>query len=1175
MRKLFLSVAILAAGAAGAQESDQSYLAAFLEDSLSDAGREVRVIGFEGALSSRATFTTLTIADEIGVWLTVEGAVLDWSQSSLLSGDLDISEISASSITLSRLPETGSAALPAPEATGFSLPELPVSIDIGSIVAERIILGETVVGQAVEGRLDATLRLAAGSGAAQLALVRTGEGPSGEILLDAAYDNATRILDLSLSASEAEGGVVTSFLGVPGAPATDFQLKGVGEIEAFAADVALATAGEERLSGKVTLAGEDGGGYRLLADLSGNLAPLIVPEHAEFLGTDIRLKIDARRAESGRVTLDMLSLQAQSLALEATGSLAADGMPEDFKVSGTLAAPDGQPLLLPFGDVPTRLDRAEFQISADQADGTGWRALAQITGLNRVDMDVDTLSLSGSGRIGRTPAGNSFGGTLKFAANGLRPADAPLARAMGQSITGGFKFHLLEGSSALGLSDIRLAGEDYSSSGHLQVEGLGKAFLTTGALEIVANDLSRFALVTGRPLAGDGTILLSGSASGLSGVLDGIVEVSARNLQLGIKQIDRMLAGVSKARLSILRDELGTTIRSFDISAGTFFAQGKGKLASSGSALQGTLAIGDLASLDPRYGGTASVAFGIAGTPEAASLSLTGEAADLSLDIPSVDVLLAGKSDVSAELALTKGTTLISSALLSNRQIKATLSGEAVEDGQRLAVDAKLTDLSLLIPDMKGPLTLSGVVTEAGPLFRLDLDVRGPGQVDGTISGQVAASLTRGDLKISGTGQAGLANPLIAPRLIEGPVRYDLRLNGPLALSSLSGRITLSNGRLSDPGLGFALGDLEGLAELTAGKARLAATSRLSSGGMLRIDGPIGLAAPYPAELIVGLDRIRLFDPRLYEAVGGGSLRVTGPLLGGALVSGDLFLAETEVMVPESGINASGALIDVNHVHEPSEVQATRARAGLIGDSASAGKGPAPGKALRLDLTIKAPGKIFLRGRGIDAELGGSLRLLGTTAAVVPSGAFGLIRGRLDILGKRLILERADLLMEGSFIPTLALSASSESDGITSYVTIEGPADDPEVAFSSSPELPQEEVLARLLFGRGLETVSALQAAQLAQAIAVLAGRSGEGLISKIRKSFGFDDLDVETAEDGTAALTLGKYVSENVYTEVEIEQGGTSRVNLNLDLRPGVTAKGRLGADGETGIGIFVERDY
>lgn len=218
---------------------------------------------------------------------------------------------------------------------------------------------------------------------------------------------------------------------------------------------------------------------------------------------------------------------------------------------------------------------------------------------------------------------------------------------------------------------------------------------------------------------------------------------------------------------------------------------------------------------------------------------------------------------------------------------------------------------------------------------------------------------------------------------------------------------------------------------------------------------------------------------------------------------------------------------------------------------------------------------MFLRGRGLDAELGGAFRIQGTTAAVVPSGALELIRGRLDILGQRLVLTTARLDLQGSLIPTLEVVAANESDGISSFVRIEGPADEPEITFSSAPALPQEEVLARLLFGRGLQNISAFQAAQLAVAVATLAGRGGVGIVGRLRQGFGLDDLDVSTGATGETTLRAGKYISERVYTEVEVGQAGQSRINLNLDVRPGVTVKGRVGTDGEAGLGVFLERDY
>ena len=163
MRRVLCIAACLLPGLAWAQEDDRDFLTAFLEDSLSDAGRQVTVTGFAGALSSRATMDQLTIADDKGVWITLNGVVLDWSRSALLSGELNVSELSAQEIIIARLPETKDGT-PSPEASGFSLPDLPVSVHIDRVAAERIELGPEVLGQPVTGTLDASVQLAGGEG---------------------------------------------------------------------------------------------------------------------------------------------------------------------------------------------------------------------------------------------------------------------------------------------------------------------------------------------------------------------------------------------------------------------------------------------------------------------------------------------------------------------------------------------------------------------------------------------------------------------------------------------------------------------------------------------------------------------------------------------------------------------------------------------------------------------------------------------------------------------------------------------------------------------------------------------------------------------------------------------------------------------------------------------------
>ena len=1170
MRRALL-IGCLVASPAFAQEDDRDYLTAFLEDTLSDAGRQVTVTGFAGALSSRATIQQLTIADEQGIWITLNGVVLDWSRSELISGKLNVSELTADEIIVARLPQTDDG-VPETEASGFILPELPVSISVDRVAAGRIELAEAVLGQPVTGTLEASAQLSGGEGTAQLDLIRLGEGPQGEITLDAAYSNATGVLRLDLVAEEDPEGIVVSLLNVPGQPSALLRVQGEGPITDFQADVLLATDGAERLQGTVQVTAAEPSGLRLLADVSGDLAPILAPDQLEFFGTEVALKLDARRTDAGRTTVDRFDLTARSLALSGTAEIAADGLPEWFDVTGTLVSPDGSPVALPFV-ADTNLARAEFRLKTDPGR-EGWSGEVKLEGLDRPDLKLARAELKGSGRIGRSSAGNSFGGTLSLAAFGVAPTDPDLARSLGPEISGSLRMFLREGAGALELTDIRLQGAGLTGSGAMTVEGLEDAFLASGKLTVTAEDFARFSGLAGRQLGGSGTLVGKGSASRLSGFFDVDLAFDGFGLILDVPQIDRLLADRSSLVASIRRDESGTFLRNFDLVAGGLVAQADGTLSSAGSNLSGTVRLDDLSVLGPGYGGALALEGSFTGLPEDGRLQLTGSGQSLRLGSPQADKLLAGESRLELDLGVKDGALQVRSARLANPQLSATARGEIAGDRRRIDLEARLANLGLFVPDLPGPLSFQGTATQDSSGYQVDLAGTGPGQIRATVDGRVANGFGSADLAIRGSGAAGLANLFIAPRSASGDIGYDLRLQGPLTLASLSGRVTLSNGRIADPGLGLSLQGVEAIGTLQNGSLQLQATSALSSGGRLRVDGPIQLTGSRNADLTLTLEALRLYDPELFDTRVSGNLSLRGPINGGALLSGALQLSQTEVRVPSSGFSSAAALLDIGHVREPGAVRDTRRKAGLLGDGSGNGN-RSQVRPVALDITISAPAQVFVRGRGIDAELGGELRLLGTTADVRPSGAFRLIRGRLDILGRRLVLSRADLTLEGSLVPQISVSASTESDGILSMVTVEGPADNPVVTFTSSPDLPQEEVLAQLLFGRGLDKISPLQAAQLANAVAVLAGRSGEGLVGNLRRNFGLDDLDLTTSEDGSAALKAGKYISENIYTEVEIDQDGKSQINLNLDLREGVTVKGRVGADGDTGIGVYLERDY
>lgn len=79
----------------------------------------------------------------------------------------------------------------------------------------------------------------------------------------------------------------------------------------------------------------------------------------------------------------------------------------------------------------------------------------------------------------------------------------------------------------------------------------------------------------------------------------------------------------------------------------------------------------------------------------------------------------------------------------------------------------------------------------------------------------------------------------------------------------------------------------------------------------------------------VVLDRVVARDPDLYETEISGQVSLSGPIIGGPLLSGRVDLGETEFRIPSTGLGGSAPIPDINHVGDTRPVRATRAKAGL------------------------------------------------------------------------------------------------------------------------------------------------------------------------------------------------------------------------------------------------------
>ncbi|MEO9338180.1 translocation/assembly module TamB domain-containing protein [Mesorhizobium sp. SB112] len=431
------------------------------------------------------------------------------------------------------------------------------------------------------------------------------------------------------------------------------------------------------------------------------------------------------------------------------------------------------------------------------------------------------------------------------------------------------------------------------------------------------------------------------------------------------------------------------------------------------------------------------------------------------------------------------------------------------------------------------------------------------------------------DLRFTGRVPFGFLGRQLAAQgmALTGNADVNVTVSGPATAPVIGGTIQSSGARFVSAANGIAVNDLALDVAINNGVATIRRlTGTISSGGTITAGGTVGIDAAqgFPADITIRVVEGRYTDGRVVTVNFGADLKISGPLVSAPAISGAINLGKTIVTVPDR-LPASLQALDVQHKNAPAAV---RAQDRALNPAEATGSN---GGGLSLDIAINAPQQIFVQGRGLDAELGGNLRLTGPVSSPEAVGQFTLRRGRLSILGKRLDFTEGTLGFSGSLVPYLDMTAESSATDATVTVLVTGPANNPKFSFQSIPVLPEDEVLARLIFGRSMSNLSPLQIAQLADAAAQLTGVGGSSsLLTTLRNQLGVDDLDVKTDETGAASVAAGKYLNDRTYITLEKgEKPGSGKATIDLNVGRGVKLRGQAADDGEAKGGIFYEREY
>jgi len=494
----------------------------------------------------------------------------------------------------------------------------------------------------------------------------------------------------------------------------------------------------------------------------------------------------------------------------------------------------------------------------------------------------------------------------------------------------------------------------------------------------------------------------------------------------------------------------------------------------------------------------------------------------------------------------------------------AAVAAPSISASGTIAADARLTG-SLARPAGTIRLTATGLRDRTGPGASLPpADLLANATLQGTAA-RLDARLTAGTSHIAVTGTAPLAatgtlglhatgavnlamlDPTLTAqgRRVRGTVVLDTAIGGTATAPRITGTARLTGGDAQDYTQGIHIADMTALVRAEGDQIRLVQFSGQAGHGMLRGSGTIGLTPPMPVDLSFTADDATLLASPLITATLDANMTARGDVDGRLAVAGTLHVRHAEVQVPDK-LPASVAVIPVRvagaPIHRPTLPRPDPPAAA-----------PAVERTIALDITLDAPEQVFIRGRGLDVELGGKVHVGGTALRPLPGGGLKLRRGSLSLVGQKLTFTDGsiDFIGNGIADPGINLVATSTTSTMTATLTVSGTASNPKLTLSSVPQLPQDQILAQLLFHQGTGSLSPFQVAEIAAGLAQISGTtSGLDPLAKLRSTLGLDELSVGSDAAGNPALQAGRYVAKGVYIGAQQSTAGNgTQATLQVDL--------------------------
>ncbi len=441
----------------------------------------------------------------------------------------------------------------------------------------------------------------------------------------------------------------------------------------------------------------------------------------------------------------------------------------------------------------------------------------------------------------------------------------------------------------------------------------------------------------------------------------------------------------------------------------------------------------------------------------------------------------------------------------------------------------------------------------------------------GTLSSRITSGRLNAQLGYEGPAQSLWRLAAIETFDLTGPLAVTARATGTLANPRITGNLSSDDLRLQSAISGTDITNVSARGRFAGSRLELTRfAGSTSGGGTVSGSGTVDLADISASrgpqiDIRAAAASARLLNANGLDAVITGPLRIVSNGVSGAIAgrvtidraSWELGVAAEDLRLPTI------ATREIN-LPDRSEVQS----------STTTG-------AWRYLVNARAPSRVAVDGLGLDSEWGVDIALRGTVDDPRIGGEARLVRGDYTFAGTRFELTEGRITFDENraIDPRLNITAEAAATDTDVSIAITGNAQTPEIAFSSTPVLPQEEILARLLFGGSVTSLSATDAIQLGAAVAALQGGGG-GLdpIGTLRQSIGLDQLRIVSADPALGrgtGVALGKNLGRRVYVELITDGQGYSATQIEYRVTRWLALLGTVTTVGRDSVLAEISRDY